>query len=70
MNLSLPAQQLRELRRWLRAAVDNVADVGDCVGPIDREQQRRLRELVREIEAEIAELDKKINLALAAAVRQ
>ena len=61
--MSISPKGLRELRRYLRAASDNVADTGDLIGAADKEQQRRLRAIERNIEAEIAEIDRKITQA-------
>jgi hypothetical protein len=61
----ISAKEGRELRRWLRAARDCALDVADAVGTTDREQQRRLQDIARDIEAEMADLDRKINAALA-----
>jgi hypothetical protein len=61
--MSLSAKDLREFRRYLRAASDNVADTGDLIGASDKDQQRRLRAIARNVEAEIAEIDRKITQA-------
>jgi hypothetical protein len=58
--MSLSPKDLRELRRYLRSAEDNIEDVIDLIGPSDRDQARRLREINRELQFEIAEIDRKI----------
>jgi hypothetical protein len=61
--MSLTPKSLRELRRYLRGASDGLQDTADLIGTDDREQQRRLRGIAREIESEIAEIDRKISKA-------
>jgi hypothetical protein len=61
--MSLPPKDLRELRRYLRAASDNIEDTADLIGTEDKAQQRRLRAIARDVEAEVSELDKKITAA-------
>jgi DNA-nicking Smr family endonuclease len=57
------AKSLRDVRRRLRAAEDDIEDVIDLLGQTDREQTRRLRAVIREIQSEIAEVDRKISAA-------
>jgi hypothetical protein len=61
--MTLSPKSLRDLRRWLRSASDNCEDAADLIGSADKQQQKRLRELTRNLEAEIAEIDRKISKA-------
>jgi len=58
--MKLSSTEFREIKRYLRSARDNVADVRDLVGAGDRHQAARLGRIVKDIEAEIAEIEKKI----------
>jgi hypothetical protein len=59
--MTLKPKDLRELRRYLRAASDNVEDTADLID--DRDQAGRLRTIARELQNEMAEIDKKISAA-------
>jgi CHASE3 domain sensor protein len=61
--MSLKPKDLRELRRYLRAASDNIEDTADLIVTDDRDQTQRLRAIVKELQGEIAEIDKKISAA-------
>jgi hypothetical protein len=61
--MSLTPKDLRDVRRYLRSAEDNVEDVIDLIASSDREQGRRLRAIVRELQNEIGEIDRKISAA-------
>jgi hypothetical protein len=61
--MSLNTKDLRDLRRYLRNAEDSVEDVIDLIRPYDKDQARRLRGIVREIQNEIGEIDRKIGAA-------
>jgi hypothetical protein len=58
-----PPKDLRELRSYLRAASDNIEDAADLIGTTDKAQQRRLRAIASDVEAEVSEIDKKITAA-------
>ena len=61
--MGLSSKDLRELRRYMRVSSDNLLDAADLIGATDRAQQRRLRAIARDIEAEIDDLDRKITNA-------
>jgi hypothetical protein len=61
--MTLTPKDLRDVRRYLRAASDNIEDTADLIGTSDKDQQRRLRAITRNIESEIDEIDRKISAA-------
>ena len=54
----LTPKYLRELRRYLRKSMDGIQDVVDVIGKIDADQVRRLKDIIRNIRAEVDEIDR------------
>jgi hypothetical protein len=58
--MSMTSRQLRDCRRHLRFAQDDIEDALDLIGSDDKKLLVRLRGLARQVREELEDLDRKI----------